>query len=126
MPTLRGSSSAPTGRWKTIRTYLGRVTRDIVRKIKADANLESAFTRPLMLARRVREQRQHQRGPKVHSLHAPEVEMHRQGKKPIALMSSASRCPSPRRCIAPRAVSSSPACQGAASAIPTTATRSPP
>ena len=68
---------------KTIRTYLGRVIRDVVRKIKGEAELESAFAHPLMLARRVREQRQHQRGkkslpsgyvPRVYSLHAPEVE----------------------------------------------------
>ena len=59
---------------KTIRTYLGRVTRDIVHKIKDDAELESVFAHPLMLARRVREQRRHQRGRKVYSLHAPEVE----------------------------------------------------
>ena len=65
---------------KTIRTYLGRVTRDIVRKIKGDAELESAFAHPLMLARRVREQRQHQRGRKVYSLHAPEVECIGKGK----------------------------------------------
>ena len=50
---------------KTIRTYLGRVIRDIVRKIEGEAELESAFAHPLMLARRVREQRQHQRGKKV-------------------------------------------------------------
>src|SRR5882757_7980825 len=65
---------------KTIRTYLGRVTRDIVRKIGGDAELESVFARPLMLARRVREQRQHQRGQKVYSLHAPEVECIGKGK----------------------------------------------
>ena len=59
---------------RTIRTYLGRVMRDIVRKIKGEAELESVFAYPLMLARRVREQRQHQRGRKVYSLHAPEVE----------------------------------------------------
>src|ERR1700678_2467605 len=59
---------------KTIRTYLGRVIRYIVRKIRAEAELESAFAHPLMLARRVRDQRQHQRGKKVYSLHAPEVE----------------------------------------------------
>ena len=59
---------------KAIRTYLGRVTRDIVRKIKGEAELKSAFAHPLMLARRVREQRQHRRGKKVYSLHAPEVE----------------------------------------------------
>jgi IS5 family transposase len=59
---------------KTLRTYLGRVIRDILRKIRGDAELESLFAHPLMLARRVREQRQHQRGRKVYSLHAPEVE----------------------------------------------------
>jgi IS5 family transposase len=65
---------------KTIRTYLGRVIRDIVRKISAEAELESAFAHPLMLARRVRDQRQHQRGKKVYSLHAPEVECIGKGK----------------------------------------------
>ena len=65
---------------RTIRTYLGRVTRDIVRKIRGEAELESVFAHPLMLARRVREQRQHQRGRKVYSLHAPEVECIGKGK----------------------------------------------
>src|SRR5271163_2098770 len=65
---------------RTIRTYLGRVIRDIVRKINGEAELESAFAHPLMLARRVREQRQHQRGKKVYSLHAPEVECIGKGK----------------------------------------------
>jgi IS5 family transposase len=65
---------------KTIHTYLGRVTRDVVRKIKGKPALESAFAQSLMLARRVREQRQNQRGPKVYSLHAPEVECIGKGK----------------------------------------------
>jgi transposase, IS5 family len=65
---------------RTLRTYLGRVTRDIVRKIKGEAALEEIFGLPLMLARRVREQRQNQRGPKVYSLHAPEVECIAKGK----------------------------------------------
>jgi IS5 family transposase len=65
---------------KTIRTYLGRVTRDIVRKIGGDAELESVFAHPLMLGRWVREQRQHQRGQKVYSLHATEVECIGKGK----------------------------------------------
>jgi IS5 family transposase len=65
---------------RTIRTYLGRVTRDIMRKIRGEAELESVFAHPLMLARRVREQRQHQRGRKVYSLHAPEVECIGKGK----------------------------------------------
>ena len=65
---------------RTLRTYLGRVTRDIIRRIKGDAALEEVFGVPLMLARRVREQRQNQRGPKVYSLHAPEVECIGKGK----------------------------------------------
>ncbi len=71
---------------RTIRTYLGRVTRDIVRKIKGDAALESVFAHPLMLARRVREQLKHQRGKKVYSLHAPEVEASAKAR-PIGPMS---------------------------------------
>jgi transposase, IS5 family len=65
---------------RTLRTYLGRVTRDIMRKIKGDTVLEEAFGHPLMLARRVREQRKNHRGPKVYSLHAPEVECIGKGK----------------------------------------------
>jgi IS5 family transposase len=65
---------------KTLRTYLGRVIRDIGRKIRGETELESVFAHPLMLARRVREQRQHQRGKKVYSLHAPEVECIGKGK----------------------------------------------
>lgn len=59
---------------KTLRTYLGRVMRDISRKIAGDAALEGRFSKLLLLARRVHEQQQRQRGPKIYSLHAPEVE----------------------------------------------------
>ena len=112
---------------KTIRTYLGRVARDIVRKIKGEAELESVFAHPLMLARRVREQRQHQRGKKVYSLHAPEVECIGKGgrARPIARTSSALRCRSPPRSIAPGAACSSPTPRRCP-ATPTTATRSRP
>jgi len=65
---------------KTLRTYLGRVSSDIGRKIATDASLKDIFAQPLRLARRVREQRQRQRGPKVYSLHAPEVECIGKGK----------------------------------------------
>jgi IS5 family transposase len=65
---------------KKLRTYLGRVIRDITRKIEGDNGLEAAFAPLLMLARRVREQQQRQRGPKVYSLHAPEVECIGKGK----------------------------------------------
>ena len=61
---------------KTIRTYLGRVIRT---SGNGEAELESVFAHPLMLARRVREQRQHQ-GTKIYSLHAPEVECIGKGK----------------------------------------------
>jgi IS5 family transposase len=66
---------------KTLRTYLGRVIRDIARKIENDGWLkEVVFKGILSLARRVRDQKQHQRGPKVYSLHAPEVECIGKGK----------------------------------------------
>jgi IS5 family transposase len=66
---------------KTLRTYLGRIIRDIARKIEGDAWLEAVvFSGILSRARRVRDQKQHQRGPKVYSLHAPEVECIGKGK----------------------------------------------
>ena len=65
---------------KKLRTYLGRVIRDIARKIegRTDSLGELVLGRILALARRVLDQKPHQRGPKVYSLHAPEV--HRQGQ----------------------------------------------
>jgi IS5 family transposase len=65
---------------KKLRTYLGRVIRDVGRKIEGDSRLEARFAQLLMLARRVREQQQRQRGSKVYSLHAPEVECIGKGK----------------------------------------------
>ena len=74
---------------RTLRTQLGRVIRDIGRKIGEDARLRAIFSWPLSLARRVRGQRQRQRGskglpsgtdPRVYSLHAPEVECIGKGK----------------------------------------------
>jgi IS5 family transposase len=65
---------------RRIRTFLGRVERDIARKIRDSEALRDLFRRPLFLAERVREQRQKQRGKKVYSLHAPEVECIGKGK----------------------------------------------
>src|SRR5213082_3540452 len=67
---------------KTLKTYLGRIIRDIARKSEANASMlsDSALARMLLLARRVLDQKQHQRGPKVYSLHAPEVECIGKGK----------------------------------------------
>src|SRR5437667_3307810 len=65
---------------RTLKTYLGRVIRDITRKIDGDHGLEGRFAHLLSLARRVREQQRGQRGAKVYSLHAPEVECIGKGK----------------------------------------------
>ena len=72
---------------KTLKTYLGRIIRDIARKSEANASMlsDSALARMLLLARRVLDQKQHQRGPKVYSLHAPEVECIGKGKAHRAL-----------------------------------------
>jgi IS5 family transposase len=67
---------------RKLRTYLGRVIRDIARKIEGSVDLLGAIAleRMLGLAKRVLEQKQRQRGPKVYSLHAPEVECIGKGK----------------------------------------------
>jgi transposase, IS5 family len=65
---------------KFLRTRLGRIIRDIGRKIAGNPALEDRIDPWLNLARRVRDQDQHQRGPKVYSLHAPEVECIGRGK----------------------------------------------
>lgn len=65
---------------RTLRTQLGRVIRDVGRRIKGDAGLRAVLAMTLSLAARVRQQRRGQRGPKVHSLHAPEVECIGKGK----------------------------------------------
>ena len=65
---------------RKLKTYLGRVIRDIARKIDGNHWLEAKFARLLALSRRVRDQERGQRGPKVYSLHAPEVECIGKGK----------------------------------------------
>src|ERR1700758_4263264 len=67
---------------KKLKTYLGRVIRDIGRKRDGNADLLGGIVLERMLARarRVLEQKQHQRGAKVYSLHAPEVECIGKGK----------------------------------------------
>ena len=65
---------------RKLKTYLGRVIRDIGRQIADDDALQELFARELNLARRVLAQDRHQRGRKVYSLHAPEVECIGKGK----------------------------------------------
>jgi IS5 family transposase len=66
--------------FRKLKTFLGRTIRDIARQIANEDDLRDIFRRPLHLAARVLEQRQHQRGRKVYSLHAPEVECISKGK----------------------------------------------
>ncbi len=84
---------------KTLKTYLGRVMRDIARKIAGGEALRQIFAHPLMLAGRVHTQDENLRplrgqpasaGLRVFSLHAPEVEcigpfgrLRRQGAKAL-------------------------------------------
>jgi IS5 family transposase len=63
-----------------LRTRLGRLIRDIGRKIDGDQVLEALFIPLLSLASQVRHQDRHQRGPKIYALHAPEVECIGKGK----------------------------------------------
>jgi transposase, IS5 family len=65
---------------KFLRTRLGRVIRDIRRKIAGNEGLETRFADLLALALRVRFQDHRQRGRKVYALHAPEVECIGKGK----------------------------------------------
>ena len=65
---------------KFLRVRLGRVIRDIRRKIAGNKTLKERFADLLALAVRVRFQDHRQCGPKVYALHAPEVECIGKGK----------------------------------------------
>jgi IS5 family transposase len=65
---------------RKLRTYLGRVIRDIRRKTAGNDGMREALLRPLYLAERVLSQQRGQRGRKIYSLHAPEVECIGKGK----------------------------------------------
>lgn len=65
---------------KVLRTRLGRITRDIRRKIDGDEELQESFAVPLGRAAQIRGQKQRQRGWKLYSWHAPETECIGKGK----------------------------------------------
>jgi IS5 family transposase len=65
---------------RTLKTYLGRTIRDISRQVRDDEELDAIFKWPLYQASTVLEQRQRQRGRKIYSLHAHEVECIGKGK----------------------------------------------
>ena len=65
---------------RTLKTYLGRTIRDIRRQIEGDEELDAIFKWPLYQGETVMLQRQRQRGRKIYSLHAHEVECIGKGK----------------------------------------------
>ncbi len=66
---------------RQLRTWLGRLFRDIARKIAGTPAAKAAFARPLGLIARLLRQRREDRGrDKLYSLHAPEVECIGKGK----------------------------------------------
>ena len=95
---------------KFLRIRLGRVIRDIRRKIDGSEGLKERFAELLALAHRVRFQDHRQRGHKVYALHAHEVECIGKGKARAPYefgckVSSPPRRPSPRAassCCMPR------------------------
>ena len=56
---------------RLLRTRLGRLIRDIRRKIAGQKEAEAAFERALVRAEQMRSQQQRQRGWKLYSFHAP-------------------------------------------------------
>jgi IS5 family transposase len=65
---------------RILRTRLGRLIRDIRRKIDGQEHIAAAFEAPLARASQIRSQQQRQRGWKLYSFHAPEVECIGKGK----------------------------------------------
>jgi IS5 family transposase len=65
---------------RLLRSRLGRIIRDIRRKIEGRPELEAAFEAPLARAAQIRSQQHRQRGWKLYSFHAPEVECIGKGK----------------------------------------------
>jgi hypothetical protein len=91
-------------------TRLGRLIRDIGRKIEGHADIEAAFALPLARANQIRGLQQRQRGWKLYSFHAPETECIGKGKALRVRRQGLDRhyqCPRPGRPV--RA-----SCQGAA------------
>lgn len=64
---------------RTLKTYLGRVYRDILRKVLPDPDLHAEFHEELMLTEQLLAQKRHDKH-KLYSLHAPEVECIAKGK----------------------------------------------
>jgi IstB-like ATP binding protein len=98
-PLMPSSSSAPT-RWSRSCAPISAASSATSAARSRTLGLEVVFAKLLSLARRVREQKQHQRDPKVYSQHTPEVECIGKGEahRPT---SSASKSPSQPRSVTP-------------------------
>src|SRR5438552_3543189 len=59
---------------RLLRSRLGRIIRDIRRKITGRPELEAVFEAPIARPAQIRSQQQRQRGWKLYSFHAAEVE----------------------------------------------------
>lgn len=76
-----GKRREAEARVRKLRTWLGRLARDITRKIAGNAQAKSAFAETLALINRLLRQKRSDRGAdKLYSLHAPEVECIGKGK----------------------------------------------
>lgn len=64
---------------KRLKTYLGRVFRDVRRKLEARPELTERFARPLAVVERLLAQQRHDQN-KLYALHAPEVACIAKGK----------------------------------------------
>ena len=95
---------------RIMRTRLGRIIRDVQRKIVGRAELEAVFAWPLSCASQIRSQQQRQRGWKLYSFHAPEVECIGKGKASApyefgvkaSIVSTNARAPAASSCCMPR------------------------
>ena len=66
--------------WQYLKTYLGRVVRDISRKIAENEQLEEQFKNVLDMAGRLLQQKKNDKN-KLYSIHAPEVECIANGRE---------------------------------------------
>jgi IS5 family transposase len=64
---------------KRLKNFLGRIVRDIERKIKGDTEKEKIFSESLAMAHRILEQKRDDKN-KLYSIHAPEAECISKGK----------------------------------------------
>jgi len=65
---------------RKLRTFLGRTVRDIEHQLIGEETRRQSFAWPISQAKTVLQQRPRQKGAKIYSLHAPEVECIGKGK----------------------------------------------